>query len=78
VLCDRKWCNKMRVQQPGELYPGRTATPLQASLCHMEGRKYLPENLLQPEDVAAVIIHSIALPHTAEITEIMIRPAVKS
>lgn len=59
------------------VYPGRTATPLQASLFHMEGREYLPESLLQPEDVAEIVIDAIALPDTAEVTEIMIRPAKK-
>jgi NADP-dependent 3-hydroxy acid dehydrogenase YdfG len=57
------------------VYPGRTATPLQASVFQTEGRQYLPENLLQPEDVAEAVVNAIALPSTAEITEIMIRPA---
>ena len=57
------------------VYPGRTATPLQESVFQMEGRPYLPENLLQPEDVAEAVVNAIALPDTAEITEIMVRPA---
>jgi short-subunit dehydrogenase len=57
------------------VYPGRTATPLQATVFHLEGRQYLPENLLQPEDVAEAVVNAIALPDTAEITEIMVRPA---
>lgn len=60
------------------VYPGRTATPLQASLFQIEGRVYRPEKLLQPEDIAAIVIHALALPSTAEVTEIMIRPAAKS
>jgi NADP-dependent 3-hydroxy acid dehydrogenase YdfG len=60
------------------VYPGRTATPLQASVCQVEGRAYLPEKLLQPEDVADVVVHTVGLPPTAEVTEIMIRPAAKS
>jgi short-subunit dehydrogenase len=59
------------------VYPGRTATPLQASIFEKEGRQYQPENLLQPEDVAEAVINAIALPDTAEVTEIMIRPAKK-
>jgi short-subunit dehydrogenase len=59
------------------VYPGRTATPLQASLFASEGRQYVPENLLQPADVAEIIVSAIALPDTAEVTEIMIRPAKK-
>lgn len=60
------------------VYPGRTATPLQASLCELEGREYLPDKLLQPEDVAEVVVQAVALSHTAEVTEIMIRPTAKS
>jgi NADP-dependent 3-hydroxy acid dehydrogenase YdfG len=60
------------------VYPGRTATPLQASLCEIEGRVYQPEKLLQPEDIADIVVHTLALPSTAEVTEIMIRPATKS
>jgi short-subunit dehydrogenase len=59
------------------VYPGRTATPLQASIAVSEGRQYLPENLLQPADVAEIIISAIALPDTAEVTDVMIRPAKK-
>jgi NADP-dependent 3-hydroxy acid dehydrogenase YdfG len=60
------------------VYPGRTATPLQASVYAGEGRQYRPEILLQPEDIAATVIHALALPDTAEVTDIMIRPAIKS
>jgi NADP-dependent 3-hydroxy acid dehydrogenase YdfG len=59
-------------------YPGRTATPLQASLFLAEGRQYRAETLLQPEDVAAMVVHALALPDTAEVTDVMIRPAIKS
>ena len=37
------------------IYPGRTATPLQASVLAAEGRQYRPEILLQPEEVAAMV-----------------------
>jgi short-subunit dehydrogenase len=60
------------------IYPGRTATPLQASLCQIEGRTYTPRELLQPEDVAEIVVRTLALPHTAEVTDIMIRPASKA
>jgi short-subunit dehydrogenase len=59
------------------VYPGQTATPLQAALYAAQGREYRPENLLQPEDVARVVIQATTMPYTAEITEIMIRPAAK-
>lgn len=57
------------------VYPGRTATPLQAWVCEVEARPYIPEDLLQPEDVAEAVVNATALPDTAEVTEIMIRPA---
>jgi NADP-dependent 3-hydroxy acid dehydrogenase YdfG len=59
------------------VYPGRTATPLQESVCEMEGRAYLPEALLQPEDVAATVVCALALPPSAEVTDILMRPASK-
>jgi NADP-dependent 3-hydroxy acid dehydrogenase YdfG len=60
------------------VYLGRTATPMQRALYSQEGRVYHPETLLQPEDVASVIVHTLTLPATAEATEISIRPAIKS
>jgi NADP-dependent 3-hydroxy acid dehydrogenase YdfG len=44
----------------------------------MEGRAYHPERLMQPEDVATAVINAISLPRSAEITDIHIRPLVKS
>jgi NADP-dependent 3-hydroxy acid dehydrogenase YdfG len=60
------------------LFLGRTASPMQASVHEMEHRKYNPELLMQPEDVAAVVINALTLPRTAEITEVSMRPCKKS
>jgi NADP-dependent 3-hydroxy acid dehydrogenase YdfG len=60
------------------VFPGRTATPRQEKLFRLEGRPYRPEILLQPEDVATVVINALTMPRTAEITEISLRPLVKS
>ena len=60
------------------MYLGRTATPLQEANCAEEGRPYLPHLLVQPADVAEALIAIVALPKNAEITEIRLRPAVKS
>ena len=60
------------------LYLGRTATPRMESLFQKEGKKYSPELLLQPEDVASVVVHTLSLPGTAEVTNISIRPMIKS
>jgi NADP-dependent 3-hydroxy acid dehydrogenase YdfG len=56
------------------IHPGRTATPLQATLCALENKPYLPENLMQANDVAAMIVNALSLPRTAEVTEIRMRP----
>jgi NADP-dependent 3-hydroxy acid dehydrogenase YdfG len=59
------------------VFPGRTATPRQAMIHAWEGKDYRPERLLQPEDVAAIVVAAIGLPRTAEVTEISIRPMAK-
>jgi NADP-dependent 3-hydroxy acid dehydrogenase YdfG len=60
------------------VYPGRTATPRMAALFEKEGRPYRAELLMQPEDIAAMVIHALALPRTAEVTDISMRPLMKS
>ena len=60
------------------VYLGRTATPLQERLFQQEGHEYHPDALLQPEDIASIIIHTLQLPPTAEVTEITIRPMHKT
>ena len=59
------------------VYPGRTATPRQAGIFEAEGREYTPERLLQPEDLAGMVAGCLALPRTAEVTDLFIRPAHK-
>jgi len=60
------------------VYPGRTATSRQARLYEKEGKTYKPELLLQPEDIATMVVTALALPDTAEVTDISIRPMRKS
>jgi NADP-dependent 3-hydroxy acid dehydrogenase YdfG len=59
------------------VYPGRTATDQQASIYELEGRAYVPETLLQPEDVAATVVGALTLPRTAELTDLRVRPMRK-
>jgi len=59
------------------IFLGRTATPMQAAVHRVEGKTYQPERLIQPEDVASVVINSLALPRTAEVTDVSIRPLTK-
>ena len=60
------------------VYLGRTATARQARIFRLEGRPYAPELLIQPEDVAEMVLATLRLPRTAEVTEIRMRPLVKS
>ncbi len=56
------------------IFPGRTATAMQEEVHRFEGRPYDPERFLQPGDVAAMVLHALALPRTAEVTDIHVRP----
>jgi NADP-dependent 3-hydroxy acid dehydrogenase YdfG len=60
------------------VYPGRTATSRQAAMYAKSGAQYRPELLLQPEDIASVVLNAVTLPRTAEVTDISIRPMQKS
>jgi NAD(P)-dependent dehydrogenase (short-subunit alcohol dehydrogenase family) len=59
------------------IFLGRTATPMQAAVHRMEGKAYDPDRLVQPEDVAAMVVAAVSLPRTAEVTDISIRPMRK-
>jgi NADP-dependent 3-hydroxy acid dehydrogenase YdfG len=60
------------------VYLGRTASEMQERIHQMEGRPYRSELLLQPDDVASVVVNALNLPRTAEVTDISIRPMIKS
>lgn len=60
------------------VHAGRTATLRQERIFAMEGLPYSPELLMQPEDVGQVVLTALALPRTAEMTSVSIRPAHKS
>jgi short-subunit dehydrogenase len=59
------------------VYPGRTASFMQAQIHKEEGRPYHPEQLMQPEDVAVVVQTALNLPKTAEMTDVSLRPMNK-
>jgi NADP-dependent 3-hydroxy acid dehydrogenase YdfG len=59
------------------VYPGRTASPMQAAVHAAEGKDYHPENLIQPQDVASTIVSALILPRSAEVTDIHVRPLRK-
>ena len=59
------------------VFPGRTAGRLQERIHEAEGRTYRPERLVQPADVAASVLAALALPRTAELTDLHVRPMQK-
>lgn len=60
------------------VFLGRTATEMQAQLHQLENKPYRPELLLQPADVASVVINALLLPRTAEVTDLHMRPMIKT
>ena len=59
------------------VYPGRTATPRQAKIHAIEGKPYPPERLMQPEDVASVVLNALTMPRSTEVTDVKVRPMLK-
>jgi short-subunit dehydrogenase len=57
------------------VFLGATATPMQEQIYSREGRAYQPETLLQPADVARIVLEVIAMPRGAEVTDLHLRPA---
>ncbi|MDX3238435.1 SDR family oxidoreductase [Streptomyces sp. ME03-5709C] len=56
------------------VYPGRTATPMQAKVHQQEGKPYDPSRWIAPESVATAILTAVDLPRDAEINDLTIRP----
>jgi short-subunit dehydrogenase len=60
------------------VFPGRTATPRIEKIFALEGKPFRPELLLQPEDVAAIVVNTLSAAPTAEVTDVSIRPMQKT
>jgi NADP-dependent 3-hydroxy acid dehydrogenase YdfG len=60
------------------VFPGRVATSRQERLYANDEKEYRPELLLQPVDVASMVVAALSLPRTAEVTDIHMRPLLKS
>jgi NADP-dependent 3-hydroxy acid dehydrogenase YdfG len=59
------------------LFLGKTATPMQEYVLAREGRGYQPERLLQPEDVASVVVNALSQPRTVHVTDITMGPPTR-
>jgi NADP-dependent 3-hydroxy acid dehydrogenase YdfG len=58
------------------LFPSRTATPMQEKVHEQEGRTYDSSRWINPETVAATLLHVLDLPTDATIPEVTVRPLV--
>lgn len=56
------------------VYPGRTATPMQALVHEQEGAAYDPTRFIDPASVATAILTALDLPADAVITDLAVRP----
>lgn len=60
------------------IFLGRTASERQRAIFVAEQRPYRPELLVQPCDIAQLLVFSLQLPRTCEITDLVLRPMAKS
>lgn len=56
------------------VYPGRTATAMQATVHQQEGKEYDPARWIDPESIATTVLTALDLPRDAEITDLSVRP----
>jgi short-subunit dehydrogenase len=74
-------CLRLEVNASGirvmSVYPGKTASNMQERAHTLAGKPYDAASLMQPEDVARMVLSALALPKTAEMTDLHIRPMKK-
>lgn len=56
------------------VYPGRTATPMQAQVHAQEGAPYDPDAWIQPASVVTAVLTALDLPRDAVITDLSVKP----
>jgi NADP-dependent 3-hydroxy acid dehydrogenase YdfG len=56
------------------VYPGRTASPMQAKVHQQEGKQYDPSRWIDPESVATTVLMCLDLPRDAEVNDVTVRP----
>ena len=59
------------------VYPGRTRSRMQQEVCRSLGQHYDAERFLDPGDVASAIVEAAALPQSAEVVDLRLRPALR-
>ncbi|MDX3851870.1 SDR family oxidoreductase [Streptomyces sp. AK02-01A] len=56
------------------VYPGRTASPMQAKVHQQEGKEYDASRWIDPESVATALLAALDLPRDAQIDDVTVRP----
>lgn len=56
------------------VYPGRTATPMQAEVHAQEGAAYDPDRWIDPASVVTAVLTALDLPRDAVISDLTVRP----
>ena len=56
------------------VYPGRTATPMQAQVHAQEGKDYDADAWIQPASVVTAVLTALDLPRDAVITDLSVKP----
>jgi len=69
----RQECNPLGLRVLS-VFLGATATRMQERIHARAARRYQPEALLQPADIAEIVHAALALPRGAEVTDLHIRP----
>lgn len=76
----RALADSLRAEEAGHgvrvtsVFPGRTATPMQAKVHEQEGKDYDPEQWTQPGTVVDLVLHVLDLSADATIPDVVIRP----
>jgi NADP-dependent 3-hydroxy acid dehydrogenase YdfG len=60
------------------IFLGRTAGERQRAIFAAEGRPYSPERLIQPADIASLVLFLLQIPRTSEVTDVIVRPMQKA
>lgn len=71
ALREEEHANGVRVTS---VYPGRTASPMQAKVHQQEGKEYDAARWIDPESVATTIVMALDLPVDAEVNDLTVRP----
>lgn len=75
----RAFADGLRLEEPElqvtTIYPGRVATDMQREVRAREGGPYQPENYLDPDSVARLVLTALTASPDAHVTEITVRPA---